>query len=148
MSYSQFTIRHKPRPALQTLPVMKTGFSLCTCSLQGKTCNENSFFPVKNTYTGKTLFSLQGWVCSVCSGYVVFVSEIERNWAWKYHRGATPICHKSIFCWNSTRARKVTSVSKKLSLKTVIYHYYALWQFFWNRLYLRTMRIVEFLSIE
>jgi hypothetical protein len=50
---------------LQTLPVMKSGFSLCTCSLQGKTCNENRFFPVKNMYTGKTLFSLQGWVCSV-----------------------------------------------------------------------------------
>ena len=50
---------------LQTLPVMKSGFSLCMCSLQGKTCNENRFFPVKNMYTGKTLFSLQGWVCSV-----------------------------------------------------------------------------------
>ena len=46
--------------SLQTLPVMKTGFSLCCFSLQGKTFNENSFFPVKKNYTGKTLFSLQG----------------------------------------------------------------------------------------
>ena len=42
---------------------MKTGFSLCSFSFQKKTCNENRFFPVKN-YTGKFLFSLQGWVCS------------------------------------------------------------------------------------
>jgi hypothetical protein len=31
---------------------------------QVKTCNENRFFSVKKNYTGKTLFSLQGWVCS------------------------------------------------------------------------------------
>jgi hypothetical protein len=43
---------------------MKTGFSLCTLSLQGKTCFHYRFFPVKKAYTGKTLFSLQGWVCS------------------------------------------------------------------------------------
>ena len=51
-------------PHCKPIPVMKTGFSLCTLSLQGKTCNENRFFPVKKAYTGKTLFSLQGWVCS------------------------------------------------------------------------------------
>ena len=39
---------------------MKTGFSLCSFSLQGKPCNENRFLPVKKNYTGKTLFSLQG----------------------------------------------------------------------------------------
>ena len=43
---------------------MKTGFSLCTLSLQGKTCFHYRFFLVKKAYTGKTLFSLQGWVCS------------------------------------------------------------------------------------
>ena len=37
---------------LQILPVMKTGFSLCRFSLQGKTCNENRFFPVFITGMG------------------------------------------------------------------------------------------------
>ena len=37
-------------PSLQTLPVMKTGFSLCSFSLQGKTCNENTKQVLANTY--------------------------------------------------------------------------------------------------
>ena len=53
------------------IPVMKTGFSLCTLSLQGKTCFHYRFFPVKNTYTGKTLFSLQGWICSVVATHYI-----------------------------------------------------------------------------
>ena len=52
------------RQHCKPIPVMKTGFSLCTLSLQGKTCFHDRFFPVKKAYTGKTLFSLQGWVCS------------------------------------------------------------------------------------
>jgi hypothetical protein len=39
---------------------MKTGFSLCSFSLQGKTRFHYRFFPFKKNYTGKTLFSLQG----------------------------------------------------------------------------------------
>jgi hypothetical protein len=43
-------------------------------SLQTHPCNENRVFPLKKAYTGKTLFSLQGWVCSaVCT----LVSEME-----------------------------------------------------------------------
>jgi hypothetical protein len=48
------------------------GFSLCTCSLQGKTCFHYRFFPVKNTYTGKTLLSLQG-------GFAVHISILLPN---------------------------------------------------------------------
>jgi hypothetical protein len=40
---------------LQTLPVMKTVFSLCTFSLQGKTCFHYRFFPVKKNYAMQTL---------------------------------------------------------------------------------------------
>jgi hypothetical protein len=39
---------------------MKTGFFLCSFSLQGKICFHYRFFPVKKNYTGKPLFSLQG----------------------------------------------------------------------------------------
>ena len=63
-------IRCKP------IPVMKTGFSLCMLSLQGKTCFHYKFFPVKKAYTGKTLFSLQGWVCSVVSKVVANQDDI------------------------------------------------------------------------
>ena len=49
------------------IPVMKTGFSLCTFSHREKPvsiswdpCNENRFFPVGKKYTGKSLF----WPCT------------------------------------------------------------------------------------
>ena len=49
------------------IPVMKTGFSLCTFSHREKPvfvdsvpCNENRFFPLWEKYTGKTLF----WPCT------------------------------------------------------------------------------------
>jgi hypothetical protein len=49
------------------IPVMKTGFSLCSLSHREKPvfitwepCNENGFFPVWKNYTGKTLF----WPCT------------------------------------------------------------------------------------
>ena len=52
----------------------RTGFSLCSISTQGKTCFHyrvprwwKQVFPCEKNYTGKTLFSLQGWVCSVWS---------------------------------------------------------------------------------
>ena len=50
----------------------RTGFSLCTFPTQGKTCLHyrvprwwKQVFPCWEKYTGKSLFSLQGWVCSV-----------------------------------------------------------------------------------
>ena len=49
------------------IPVMKTGFSLCTFSHREKPvyiswdpCNENRFLPVGKKYTGKSLF----WPCT------------------------------------------------------------------------------------
>ena len=49
----------------------RTGFSLCTFPTQGKTCFHyrvprwwKQVFPCEKKYTGKTLFSLQGRVCS------------------------------------------------------------------------------------
>ena len=49
----------------------RTGFSLCSISTQGKTCFHcrvpswwKQVFPCWKYYTRKTLFSLQGWVCS------------------------------------------------------------------------------------
>ena len=50
----------------------RTGFSLCSFPHREKPvfiswdpCNENRVFSVRKTTQGKTLFSLQGWVCSV-----------------------------------------------------------------------------------
>ena len=50
-----------------SIPVMKTGFSLCSISNREKPvfinwepCNENKIFPVWKYYTGKTLF----WPCT------------------------------------------------------------------------------------
>ena len=50
----------------------RTGFSLCSISTQGKSCFHcrvpswwKQVFPCWKYYTGKTLFSLQGWVCSM-----------------------------------------------------------------------------------
>ena len=59
------------------IPVMKTGFSLCTFPNREKPvfiscdpCNENRLFPVGKNYTGKSLF----WPCTDpvrdCSEYV------------------------------------------------------------------------------
>ena len=42
----------------------RTKFFLCSISTQGKTCFQYRV-PCWKYYTGKTLFSLQGWVCSV-----------------------------------------------------------------------------------
>jgi hypothetical protein len=49
------------------IPVMRTGFSLCSISnrekpvfIRGIPANENSFFPVWKYYTGKTLL----WTCT------------------------------------------------------------------------------------
>ena len=62
----------KNREILQTfhckpIPVMRTGFSLCSISnrekpvfITGIPANENRFFPVWKYYTGKTLF----WPCT------------------------------------------------------------------------------------
>ena len=54
-------------PHCKPVPVMKTGFSLCTFSHREKPvsiswdpCNENRFFPVGKKYTGKSLF----WPCT------------------------------------------------------------------------------------
>ena len=51
----------------KAIPVMETGFSLCSISHREKPvfiswdpCNENRFFPVWKYYTGKTLF----WPCT------------------------------------------------------------------------------------
>ena len=56
-----FSLHSKP------IPVMKTGFSLCTfpnrekpVSITWEPCNENRFFPVWEKYTGKTLY----WPCT------------------------------------------------------------------------------------
>ena len=53
----------------------RTGFSLCSISTQGKNCFYcrvpswwKQVFPRWKYYTGKTLFSLQGLVCSVVIG--------------------------------------------------------------------------------
>ena len=50
----------------------RTGFSLCTFPTQGKPWFHyrvprwwKQVFPCEKKYTGKSLFSLQGWVCSV-----------------------------------------------------------------------------------
>ena len=55
------------KPHCKPIPVMKTGFSLCTFSHREKPvsiswdpCNENRFFPVGKKYTGKSLF----WPCT------------------------------------------------------------------------------------
>ena len=56
-----------PVPHCKPIPVMKTGFSLCSISNREKPvfitwepCNENRIFPVWKYYTGKTLF----WPCT------------------------------------------------------------------------------------
>ena len=53
------------------IPVMKTGFSLCSISnsekpvfINWEPCNENRFFPVWKYYTGKTLFLALYWPCT------------------------------------------------------------------------------------
>ena len=48
-------MRVKRIHTLQTLPVMKTGFSLRSFSLQGKTCNENRGFPADFSLQGKNI---------------------------------------------------------------------------------------------
>jgi hypothetical protein len=44
------------------IPVMKTGFSLCSFAvfISGIPANETRIFPVSENYTGKTLF----WPCT------------------------------------------------------------------------------------
>jgi hypothetical protein len=44
------------------------------CNENRVPCNENRFFSFEKNFTGKTLFSLQGWVCSVVQN-VKFSSE-------------------------------------------------------------------------
>ena len=55
------------RQHCKPIPVLKTGFSLCTFSHREKPvciswdpCNENRIFPVGKKYTGKSLF----WPCT------------------------------------------------------------------------------------
>ena len=66
------------------IPVMKTGFSLCTFSHREKPVFITRFPGDGNRcwekYTGKTLFSLQGWVCSVAN-ITIFnkVLKVQKN---------------------------------------------------------------------
>ena len=57
----------QPKPHCKPIPVMKTGFSLCSISnrenpvfITGIPATENRFFPVWKYYTGKSLF----WPCT------------------------------------------------------------------------------------
>ena len=77
----------------------RTGFSLCTFPTQGKTCFHyrvprwlEQVFPCWEKYTGKPLFSLQGWVCSatkLCKGSNKFML-MQAAWDWKKNY---------YFCW-------------------------------------------------
>jgi hypothetical protein len=66
--FSKVTFTHsRIEQHCKPIPVMKTGFSLCTFSHREKPvsiswdpCNENRFFPVGKKYTGKSLF----WPCT------------------------------------------------------------------------------------
>ena len=84
------------------IPVMRSGFSLCSISnrekpvfVTGIPANENRFFPVWKYYTGKTLF----WPCTGpvrdCSvvtgnnfwltveGLAGFDTNLSLNWGWQ-----------------------------------------------------------------
>ena len=61
------------------IPVMKTGFSLCSIFNREITANENRFFPVWKYYTGNSLY----WPCK---GLQCTKKHFSRSWLvrWTY----------------------------------------------------------------
>ena len=92
----------------------RTGFSLCSFHTQGKTCFHfrvprwwKQAFPCEKNYTGKTLFSIQGWVCSVMSFQYLLSMSINIVWIERFQKFQTTKSLKSTFCFNIS-AVKVT----------------------------------------